>query len=44
VMVTAYNSASYQRAAEDAGCAAFLPKPADPEALLAELRRVLRSV
>jgi CheY-like chemotaxis protein len=25
VMVTAYNSAPYQRAAEDAGCAAFLP-------------------
>jgi two-component system, cell cycle response regulator DivK len=43
VMVTAYNSDPYRRAAEDAGCAAFLPKPADPEALLAELRRVLGS-
>jgi len=44
VMVTAYPSGPYRRAAEEAGCAAFLPKPAHPEALLAELRRVLRRV
>jgi CheY-like chemotaxis protein len=41
VMVTAYTSDQHRRAAEEAGCAAFVPKPADPYELVAELRRVL---
>lgn len=41
VMVTAHTSPEHRRAAEDAGCAAFLPKPADLDDLIAELRRVL---
>jgi CheY-like chemotaxis protein len=41
VMVTAYTSDIHRRAAADAGCAAFLPKPADPNELVAELRKVL---
>jgi two-component system, cell cycle response regulator DivK len=44
VMVTAYSSDRYRRAAEDAGCAAFLTKPADPQELIDELRRVLAGV
>ena len=43
LMVTAHTSAEHQRAAEDAGCAAFLSKPADWDDLIAELRRVLAS-
>jgi CheY-like chemotaxis protein len=41
LMVTAHTSAEHRRAAEDAGCAAFLPKPADLDDLIRELRRVL---
>ena len=43
VMVTAHTSPEHRRAAEEAGCAAFLPKPADLEDLISELRRVLAS-
>jgi CheY-like chemotaxis protein len=39
LMVTAHTER--RRAAEEAGCAAFLPKPADLDDLIAELRRVL---
>src|SRR5215218_468155 len=39
VMVTAYASDQHRRAAEQAGCAAFLTKPADLDELLAVLRR-----
>ena len=41
LMVTAHTSPEHRRAAEDAGCAAFLPKPADLDDLITELRRVL---
>src|SRR4051812_45865215 len=41
LMVTAHTE--QRRAAEKAGCAAFLPKPADLDDLIAELRRVLAS-
>ena len=41
VMVTAHTSPEHRRAAEDAGCAAFLPKPADLDDVITELRRVL---
>ena len=41
LMVTAHTSPEHRRAAEDAGCAAFLPKPADLDDLIVELRRVL---
>ena len=41
VMVTAHTTPEHRRAAEEAGCAAFLPKPADLDDLLTELRRVL---
>ena len=41
LMVTAHTSPEHRRAAEDAGCAAFLPKPADLDDLIAVLRRVL---
>jgi CheY-like chemotaxis protein len=41
LMVTAHTSPDHRRAAEDAGCAAFLPKPADLDDLITELRRVL---
>jgi two-component system, cell cycle response regulator DivK len=41
LMVTAHTSPEHKRAAEDAGCAAFLPKPADLDDLITELRRVL---
>jgi CheY-like chemotaxis protein len=44
VMVTAHASDRHRQAAEDAGCAAFLPKPADPAELLAVLRHVLAGV
>jgi CheY-like chemotaxis protein len=44
LMVTAHTSASHQRAAETAGCAAFVRKPVDPQQLIAELRRVLAGV
>jgi CheY-like chemotaxis protein len=40
-MLTAYASDLYRRAALEAGCAAFLPKPTDPLDLIAELRKVL---
>jgi two-component system, cell cycle response regulator DivK len=39
LMVTAHTE--QRRQAEDAGCAAFLPKPADLDDLIMELRRVL---
>jgi two-component system, cell cycle response regulator DivK len=41
LMVTAHTSPEHRREAEDAGCAAFLPKPADLDDLITELRRVL---
>jgi CheY-like chemotaxis protein len=41
VMVTAHTSPEHRRAAENAGCAAFLGKPADLDDLIMELRRVL---
>ena len=41
LMVTAHTSAEHRHAAQLAGCAAFLPKPAEPHELLSELRRVL---
>ena len=41
LMVTAHTSPDHKRAAEDAGCAAFLPKPADLDDLITALRRVL---
>jgi two-component system cell cycle response regulator len=41
VMVTAHTSPEHRHAAEDAGCAAFLAKPADLDDLITELRRVL---
>jgi CheY-like chemotaxis protein len=41
LMVTAHTSPEHRRAAADAGCAAFLSKPADLDDLVAELRRVL---
>jgi two-component system, cell cycle response regulator DivK len=43
LMVTAHTSPQDRRAAEDAGCAAFLSKPADLDDLISELRRVLAS-
>jgi CheY-like chemotaxis protein len=44
VMVTAHTSAYHRRAAESAGCAAFVGKPVDPHQLMTELRRVLAGV
>ena len=44
VMVTAHTSTLHQRAAESAGCAAFVRKPVDPYELMAELRRILAGV
>lgn len=44
VMVTAHTSVLHQRAAEGAGCAAFVRKPVDLHQLIAELRRVLAAV
>jgi CheY-like chemotaxis protein len=44
MMVTAHTSALHQRAAEIAGCAAFVRKPVEPDQLMAELRRVLAGV
>ena len=41
MMVTAHTSALHQRAADSAGCAAFVRKPMDPYQFMAELRRVL---
>jgi two-component system cell cycle response regulator DivK len=41
IMVTAHTADTHRRAAEDAGCAGFLSKPADADELIAELRRVL---
>jgi DNA-binding NarL/FixJ family response regulator len=41
IIVTAHTSNDYRHAAEEAGCTAFLSKPADPHDLVDELRRVL---
>jgi CheY-like chemotaxis protein len=44
LIVTAHASPAHRRAAEEAGCAAFVRKPVDPYQLIAELRRVLAGV
>ena len=41
LMFTAHTAPEHRRAAEDAGCSAFLCKPTNLDDLIAELRRVL---
>ena len=41
VALTAHTSTEDQRRASEAGCAAFLGKPCDPDLLLSEVRRLL---
>jgi CheY-like chemotaxis protein len=43
VALTAHDGAGELRQATDAGCDWFVPKPCPPDALIAEIRRVLTS-